>query len=46
MEIREWNHRVYGKLSSHRFVWEESWDCFRPIGGVGWNGSCWTEIEL
>lgn len=46
MEIRTWNDRLYGKLSSHRFVWEESWDNFRPIAGVGWNGNRWIEIEL
>ena len=38
MDICEFQGRVFGKLKSHLFVLDYSWDTVRPIEYVGWNG--------
>jgi hypothetical protein len=38
MELCEFRDTVYGKLKNQLFAFETSWDSFRPISYVGWNG--------
>jgi hypothetical protein len=43
MDLCEFQGRTFGKLKGHIFVLEPSWDNFRPIEYVGWNG---TKFEI
>ena len=38
MELINFKGTLYGKVDSQLFVWESSWDSFRPIEHIGWNG--------
>lgn len=38
MDVCLFNTRVYGKYSGQLFVFEPTWDLFRPVSRVGWNG--------
>jgi hypothetical protein len=38
MELREFHQRIYGKFKEQLYVLESTWDSFRPITKVGWNG--------
>jgi hypothetical protein len=38
MELAKFKGTLYGKVNSQLFIWEESWDSFRPIENIGWNG--------
>lgn len=38
MELVQFHDRIYGKYKSLLFTFEPTWDSFRPINGVGWNG--------
>jgi len=38
MELREFHQRIYGKFKNQLYVLESTWDSFRPITKVGWNG--------
>jgi len=38
MEITKFNGKTYGKENTRLYVFEETWDTFRPITKVGWNG--------
>lgn len=38
MELVQFHDRIYGKYKSLLFTFESTWDSFRPIHGVGWNG--------
>jgi hypothetical protein len=42
MDLREFHDRVYGKHAGRLFVFEPTWDAFRPIDLVGWNGSAFV----
>lgn len=39
MEVCQFRGRTYGKLNTALFVFEETWDTFRPISRVCWNGN-------
>ena len=39
MELCEFREVIYGKLNNQLFTFETSWDSFRPISFVGWDGS-------
>jgi hypothetical protein len=43
MDLREFHGRIYGKLRGKLYVLEPTWDSFRPISKVGWNGK---EFEI
>jgi hypothetical protein len=43
MDLREFHGRIYGKLEGKLYVLEPTWDSFRPITKVGWNG---REFEI
>lgn len=43
MDLREFHGRIYGKLEGKLYVLEPTWDSFRPISKVGWNGK---EFEI
>jgi hypothetical protein len=45
MELLTFHDRIYGKINKKLYVFESSWDSFRPISGVGWNGSNFTQID-
>ena len=38
MEFQRFKDVLYAKMGSQLFVWESSWDCFRPIEKIAWNG--------
>ena len=38
MELVQFHDRIYGKHKSLLFTFEPTWDSFRPIHGIGWNG--------
>ena len=38
MEVCQFRGRTYGKVNGTLFVFEETWDSFRPIKRVYWNG--------
>ena len=43
MDLREFHGRIYGKRVGKLYVLEPTWDSFRPISKVGWNGK---EFEI
>lgn len=38
MEVVQFHGKTYGKENSHLYVFEATWDSFRPITKVEWNG--------
>lgn len=46
MELVKYKDTLYGKLNSQVFVWDSSWETFRPIKKIGWNGSALTHVNL
>lgn len=38
MEVALFNGKTYGKENTQLYVFEETWDTFRPITKVEWNG--------
>jgi len=39
MDLVEFNGTVYGKYQGKLYIFEPTWDSFRPIEKVGWSGS-------
>jgi hypothetical protein len=39
MELVRFRETVYGRLQGTLFLWEPTWDSFRPIRGYLWNGT-------
>ena len=39
MELVEFRSAIYGKYENKLFIFEPTWDSFRPISRVGWDGS-------
>ena len=39
MDLVVFRDRIYGKLNNQLFLFESTWDNFRVIDGVYWNGS-------
>lgn len=46
MEVCTFHTRTYGKLNQTLFVFEPTWDSFRPIKKVGWDGKKFSTDEL
>ena len=45
MEVCEFHSQIYGKQDTQLFVFEPTWDSFRPIENVGWNGSHYIPVD-
>lgn len=45
MELCEFRESIYGKYKNHLFVFETTWDSFRPISFVGWNGREFVTVD-
>lgn len=45
MELITFHDRIYGKLSGQLYTFETTWDSFRPINGIGWNGKLLVPID-
>lgn len=39
MELVKFRENIYGRLSGKLFLWEPTWDSFRPFVRLGWDGS-------
>ena len=37
--------RIYGRFENQLFTFEPTWDSFRPITGIGWNGKRMVPID-
>lgn len=44
MELITFHEKIYGKYQSKLFLFEPTWDSFRPIIGVGWDGYQFSNI--
>jgi hypothetical protein len=38
MDVVQFHGKTYGKENSHLYVFEPTWDSFRPISNIGWDG--------
>ena len=45
MELITFHDRIYGKLSGQLYTFETTWDSFRPINGIGWDGRLLVPID-
>jgi hypothetical protein len=45
MELILFHDRIYGKLYKKLYTFETTWDSFRPISGIGWNGKQLVPID-
>ena len=45
MDLRTFHGNVFGKLQGKIYVFEPTWDSFRPITKVAWNGSVFAIID-
>jgi hypothetical protein len=45
MELREFRDTIYGKYKKYLFKFETTWDSFRPISFVGWNGDDFVAVD-
>jgi hypothetical protein len=45
MELVTFHDRIYGKYQGQLFTFESTWDSFRPIAGVGWNGKIMVPLD-
>lgn len=45
MELLTFHDRIYGKYNGKLFTFEPTWDSFRPITGVGWNGKVLVPLD-
>jgi hypothetical protein len=45
MELITFHDRIYGKLNGQLYTFETTWDSFRPITGIGWNGKLLVPID-
>ena len=45
MELIKFHDRVYGKWNGKLYTFETTWDSFRPISGIGWNGRLLVPID-
>lgn len=46
MELVTFHDRIYGKYNGQLFTFEPTWDSFRPITSVGWNGKQLVPIDV
>jgi len=45
MDLISFHERLYGKYENKLYVFEPTWDSFRPIEGIAWNGKMFVPIE-
>jgi hypothetical protein len=45
MQLCEFRDTIYGKYKKYLFKFETTWDSFRPISHVGWNGTDFVTID-
>lgn len=45
MELCEFHSHIYGKYNNQLFLFEPTWDLFRPIEKVGWNGHQYVPVD-
>lgn len=45
MELCTFRDKIYGKKDKQLYVFESSWDSFRPIEKVAWNGESYVIID-
>lgn len=45
MELVLFHDRIYGTYQGQLFIFESTWDSFRPITGIGWNGKRMIPID-
>lgn len=45
MELCEFHSQIYGKYNGQLFLFEPTWDSFRPIEKVGWNGKQYVPVD-
>lgn len=45
MDLREFHGRIYGKYNGQLFVFQSTWDSFRPIERVAWNGENYEILD-
>ncbi len=45
MELCSFRERIYGKKDNQLFVFEPTWDSFRPIEKVAWNGDIFVIVD-
>jgi hypothetical protein len=45
MDVCQFRTRIYGKLNQTLYVFEPTWDSFRPIKKVGWDGKKFSTDE-
>jgi len=45
MELITFHDRIYGKLNNQLYTFETTWDSFRPINGIGWDGKLLVPID-
>ena len=38
MELRKFKDNIYGKLGNQLFLWDSTWELFRPIDTIAWDG--------
>jgi hypothetical protein len=46
MDLIVFHDKIYKKHDKKLYLFEPTWDCFRPIGGIAWNGKSLVAIEL
>jgi hypothetical protein len=39
MDLIKFKGILYGKLDNQFFIWDSSWETFRPVEKIAWNGS-------
>lgn len=45
MELCEFHDTIYGKFKGQLYIFEYTWDSFRPIEFVGWDGSKFSPVD-
>jgi hypothetical protein len=45
MELCEFHDTIYGKFEGQLYIFEYTWDSFRPIEFVGWDGSKFSPVD-
>ena len=45
MELCTFHDRIYGKYENQLYVFEPTWDSFRPIERVGWDGKQYSIVD-
>jgi len=45
MELITFHDRIYGKHNKQLYTFEPTWDSFRPISGIVWNGRQLVPID-